>query len=216
MPAGPARAGCQRQATLAHVLVNKQADHLPLYRQSQILARAGLDLHRAVLADEVGKAAIHLKPVVDRQAEHLKRSGKLFTNKNTAPVLDPGRRTTKTGYLWALARDDRPWRGQDPPGAVYFYAPRSAGENAETFLTGFDGIVQIDGYSGYNRPTKPSRKGGCLFGWPIAGRTQGENSKKSSTAAAAKSPPKACAALPSSTPQDVCQILIRRKACLRQ
>ena len=85
---------------------------------------------------------------MDRQAEHLKRSSKLFMDKNTAPVLDPGRGTTKTGYLWALARDDRPWRGQDPPGAVYLYAPGSAGENAETFLTGFDGIVQIDGYSG--------------------------------------------------------------------
>ncbi len=153
--------GLPTEATLAHVLVSKYADHLPLYRQSQILARAGLDLHRAVLADWVGKAAFHLKPVVDRLAEHLKRSGKLFMDETTAPVLDPGRGKTKTGYLWALARDDRPWGGESPPGVVYFYAPGRAGENAETFLTGFDGILQIDGYQGYNRLTKPTRKGGA-------------------------------------------------------
>ena len=133
--------GLPTEATLAHVLVSKYADHLPLYRQSQILARAGLDLHRAVLADWVGKAAFHLKPIVDRLAEHLKRSSKLFMDETTAPVLDPGRGVTKTGYLWALARDDRPWDGEDPPGVVYFYAPGRAGENAETFLTGFDGKI---------------------------------------------------------------------------
>ena len=75
-------------------------------------------------------------------------------------MLDPGRGKTKTGYLWALARDDRAWGGDDPPGVVYFYASGRAGENAETFLTGFDGILQIDGYPGYDRLTKPSRKGG--------------------------------------------------------
>jgi len=160
-PAHLITGGLPTEATLAHVLVSKYADHLPLYRQSQILARAGLDLHRAVLADWVGKAAFHLKPVVDRLADHLKRSGKLFMDETTAPVLDPGRGTTKTGYLWALARDDRPWGGEDPPGVVYFYAPGRAGENAETFLSGFDGILQVDGYQGYNRLTKPSRKGGA-------------------------------------------------------
>ena len=128
-----------------------------------------------MLADWVGKAAFHLKPIVDRLAEHLKRSGKLFMDETTAPVLDPGRGVTKTGYLWALARDDRPWGGDDPRGVVYFYAPGRAGENAETFLTGFDGILQTEegqqtargtvcptkGYTGYNRLTKPSRKGGA-------------------------------------------------------
>ena len=153
--------GLPTEGTIAHVLVSKYADHLPLYRQSQILARAGLDLHRAVLADWVGKAAFHLKPVVDRLAEHLRASGKLFMDETTAPVLDPGRGRTKTGYLWALARDDRPWGGTGPPGVVFFYAPDRAGENAEAFLTGFDGILQIDGYTGYNRLTKPSRKGGA-------------------------------------------------------
>lgn len=148
------------EGAIAHVLVSKYADHLPLYRQSQILARSGINLHRETLADWTGKAAFHLKPVVDRLAEHLKSSTKLFMDETTAPVLDPGRGKTKTGYLWALARDDRSWGGDDPPGVVYFYAPGRAGENAERFLNGFNGTLQLDGYQGYNRLTRSSRKGG--------------------------------------------------------
>jgi transposase len=148
------------EALIAHVLVSKYADHQPLYRQAQIMARSGIELHRSTLAGWVGKAAFHLTPVVDRLAEELKRSTKLFMDETTAPVLDPGRGKTKTGFLWALARDDRRWGGEDPPGVVYFYAPGRGGENAETFLTGFDGILQIDGYPGYNRLTRSARKGG--------------------------------------------------------
>lgn len=152
--------GLPTEGAIAHVLVSKYADHLPLYRQSQILARSGIDIHRSTLADWVGVAAFHLLPVVDRLAEHLKTSTKLFMDETTAPVLDPGRGRTKTGFLWALARDDRSWGGDDPPGVVYFYAPGRHGENAEKFLTGFNGTLQLDGYQGYNRLTKPSRKGG--------------------------------------------------------
>ena len=152
--------GLPTEGAIAHVLVSKHADHLPLYRQSQILARSGLDIHRSTLADWMGVAGFHLGPVVDCLAEHLKASTKLFMDETTAPVLDPGRGRTKTGYLWALARDDRGWGGDDPPGVVYFYAPGRHGENAEKFLTGFNGTLQIDGYTGYNRLTKPSRKGG--------------------------------------------------------
>lgn len=81
-------------------------------------------------------------------------------DETTAPVLDPGRKKTKTGYLWALARDDRQWCGADPPGVVYFYAPGRGGEHAEKFLAGFNGALQIDGYSDYYRLTKSSRTGG--------------------------------------------------------
>jgi len=76
-------------------------------------------------------------------------------------VLDPGRGRTKTGYLWALARDDRSWGGGDPTGVVFTYAPDRAGKNAERILQGFDGILQLDGYTGYNRLTRPSRTGGA-------------------------------------------------------
>lgn len=148
------------EGTIAHVLVSKYADHTPLYRQSQILARSGIDIHRSTLADWVGKADFHLAPVFDCLAEDLKRSSKLFMDETTAPVLDPGRKKTKTGYLWALARDDRGWGGNDPPGVVFNYSPDRAGKHAEAFLDGFDGILQIDGYQGYNRLTRPKRSGG--------------------------------------------------------
>jgi transposase len=160
-PAHLIEGGLPTEGAIAHVLVSKFSDHLPLYRQSQILARSGIGIHRSTLADWVGTAAFHLGPVVDRLAEHLKGSGKLFMDETTAPVLDPGRGRTKTGYLWALARDDRGWGGDDPPGVVFTYAPDRAGQNAEQILQGFDGILQLDGYTGYNRLTRPSRKGGA-------------------------------------------------------
>jgi transposase len=159
-PAALIEGGLPTEGAIAHVMVSKYADHLPLFRQSQILARSGIDIHRSTLADWVGVAAFHLRPVVDRLAEHLKASTKLFMDETTAPVLDPGRGRTKTGYLWALARDDRGWGGIDPPGAVFFYAPDRGGQNAETFLRGFDGTLQLDGYTGYNRLTRATRKGG--------------------------------------------------------
>jgi transposase len=159
-PAHLIEGGLPTEGAIAHVLVNKYADHLPLYRQSRILGRSGIEIHRSTLADWVGTAAFHLRPVVDRLAEHLKASTKLFMDETTAPVLDPGRGRTKTGYLWALARDDRAWGGDDPPGVVFFYAPDRAGENAEKILRGFDGILQLDGYQGYNRLTRPTRRGG--------------------------------------------------------
>lgn len=160
-PAHLIEGGLPTEGAIAHVLVSKFSDHLPLYRQSQILARSGIDLHRSTLADWVGTAAFHLGPVVDRLAEHLKGSGKLFMDETTAPVLDPGRGRTKTGYLWALARDDRGWSGDDPPGVVFTYAPGRAGQNAEQILQGFDGILRLDGYTGHNRLTRPSRKSGA-------------------------------------------------------
>lgn len=110
-PAHLIKGALPTEALIAHVLVSKYADHLPLYRQSQTLARSGIDLHRSTLADWVGKASFHLAPVVDCLAADLKRSTKLFMDETTAPVLDPGRGKTKTGYLWALARDDRRWGG---------------------------------------------------------------------------------------------------------
>jgi len=150
------------EALVAHVLVSKYADHVPLYRQAQAYARSGLDLHRATLADWVGKAAFHLQPVVDRMAEHLKRSSKLFLDETTAPVLDPGRGKTKTGYLWALARDDRRWGGGDPPGVVYAYAPGRGTEHAEAVLRGFTGTLQVDGYAPYKALARRPRPEGPL------------------------------------------------------
>ncbi len=160
-PAWPIEGALPTEGTITHVLVSKYLDHCPLHRQVQIYARSGLDLDRSTLAGWVGRASFHLKPVADRLAWHLKRSSKLFMDETRAPVLDPGRGRTKTGWLWALARDDRAWGGPDPPGVVYFYAPGRGGEYAEKFLDGFDGILQVDGYAGYNRLTGRGRKGGA-------------------------------------------------------
>ncbi len=91
--AAPARlieSGLPTEALIAHVIVSKFADHLPFYRQSQILAREGLDLHRATLADWAGKAAFHLRPIVKCMLEDIKTSGKLFMDETPVPVLDPG------------------------------------------------------------------------------------------------------------------------------
>lgn len=141
--------GIPTEATVAHVLVAKYADHLPLYRQAQIYARQGVMLDRSTLADWVGKAAFLLRPVHERLFERLKASGKLFADETTAPVLDPGRGRTKTGQLFAYARDDRPWGGQDPPGVAYLYAPDRKAEQPMRHLAGFVGVLQVDGYAGY-------------------------------------------------------------------
>jgi transposase len=150
--AAPARlieGGLPTDAAVAQVLVAKYADHLPLYRQAQIYARQGVNLDRSTLADWVGRAAWLLRPVYDRMLVALKTSAKLFADETTAPVLDPGRGRTKTGQLWAYARDDRPWGGTDPPGVVYVYAPDRKAERPITHLAGFKGILQVDGYGGY-------------------------------------------------------------------
>ncbi len=106
-PAHLIEGGLPTEALIAHVMVAKFSEHMPLYRQSQVLARHGVTLDRSTLADWIGAAAWHLRPVVDRMAELLKQSGKLYMDETTIPVLDPGRGKTKTGYLWAMARDDR-------------------------------------------------------------------------------------------------------------
>ena len=161
-PAHLIEGGLPTEALIAQVLVAKYADHMPLYRQAQAFARLGINLDRSTLADWVGKAAFHLTPIVDRLAQKLKLSTKLFMDETVAPVLDPGRKRTKRGYLWALARDDRSWGGVDPPGVVYFYADGRGGEHAENFLQGFSGILQVDGYAGYNRLTRAGRNGGPI------------------------------------------------------
>src|ERR1700688_1770793 len=150
-PARLIEGGLPTEATIAQVLVSKYADHLPLYRQAQIYARQSVNLDRSTLADWVGHAAWHLRPLQERLLVRLKERPRLFADETTAPVLDPGRGCTKTGQLWAYAADDRPWGGCDPPGAVYVYAPDRKSERPITHLEGFKGILQVDGYAGYRK-----------------------------------------------------------------
>lgn len=163
--------GMPTEATVAHVIVSKYADHLPLYRQAQIYARQGIDLDRSTLAAWVGRAAFELKPVYEALLASLKQSSKLFMDETTAPVLDPGRRKTKTGYFWALARDDQPWGGEEPPGVAFTYAPGRSGQYADQILKGFRGILQVDGYAGYNRLLKrPAQDIELAYCWAHARR----------------------------------------------
>ncbi len=111
------------EGVLDYVLVSKFADHVPLYRQSQILARSGIDVHRSTLADWIGKTAFHLRALTECLAAELKTSQNLGVDETPVRVLDPGRGKTKTGYMWTMARDERAWSGADPPGVVYRYAP---------------------------------------------------------------------------------------------
>ena len=131
--AAPARlieGGMPTEATVAQVLVARYADHLPLYRQAQGLARQGIEIGRAVLAGWLGAAACEVRPVVARLREILLGSVRLFADETTMPVLDPGRGKTKKGFAWAIARDDRPWGGTDPPAVVFHYAPGRGAEHA--------------------------------------------------------------------------------------
>jgi len=164
-PARIVEGGIPTEALIAQVLVAKYADHLPLYRQAQIYARQGIQLDRSTLADWVGRAAWYLRPMRDHILERLRRSERLFADETTAPVLDPGRGRTKTGQLWAYARDDRPWGGIDPPMVAYFYAADRKGERAEAHLGDFAGILQVDGYGGYAALARRRQQISLAFCW---------------------------------------------------
>ena len=161
--AAPARlieGGLPTEAMVADVVVSKHADHLPLYRQSQILARHGVKIERSTLAQWVGAAAAELQPLHDHLIDRLKASPRLFCDETRCPVLDPGAGKTKTGYLWAIARDDRPWGGDGAPAVAYSYAPGRGGQHAAKLLDGFNGVLQVDGYAAYKKLAAPTRPGG--------------------------------------------------------
>ena len=151
-PACLIEGGLPTEGTLAHVVVSKYADHLPLYRQSQIYARGGTDLDRSTRVTWCGKVGFDLTTVVDRMLVHLKRSKRLFVDETRAPALDPGDGKTKTGYFWALPRDQRGWKGGDPPAVVFTYALGRSGSHAMNILRAYDGIQKVDGYAGCPPP----------------------------------------------------------------
>jgi transposase len=157
------RAGLPTEALVAHVLVSKYAWHLPLYRQAQILLAQGIEIDRSVLAFWVGYAAAELMPLWQRLREILLGSPRLFVDETRAPVLDPGRGRTKTGYFWSIARDDHAWRGgTGPPAVVHTYAPGRGAEHAMALLAGYRGIVQCDGYAAYKQLAHRGRAGNAV------------------------------------------------------
>ena len=161
-PALPIPRGKAGPALLAHVLVSKYADHLPLYRQAEIYARDGVDLDRSTMADWVGQVSWLLQPLVDHIRSHVFAAAKIHTDDTTLPVLAPGNGRTKTGRLWVYVRHDRNWQGSDPPAAVYFYSPDRKGERPRSHLAGFSGFLQADGYTGYDQLYAGDRPAGVI------------------------------------------------------
>jgi transposase len=149
-PSRPIDRGLAGPGLLAHVLVAKYADHLPLYRQSEIYAREGVELDRSTLADWVGAASHLLTPLVDQVRRHVLTATKLHADDTPVPVLAPGMGKTKTARLWTYVRDDRP-AGDDAPPAVWFaYSEDRKGEHPKQHLSDFAGILQADGYAGFH------------------------------------------------------------------
>jgi len=148
-PARPIARGIAGPGLLAHVLVSKYQDHLPLYRQSQIFAREGIDLERSTLADWVGGASELLAPLVDVLARYVMGAQKLHADDTPVPVLCPGRGTTRQGRLWTYVRDDRPAGSSEPPAVLLRYASDRKAERPREHLTMFRGILQADAYAGY-------------------------------------------------------------------
>jgi transposase len=150
MPSLPIERGRPGPGLLAHVLVAKYADHLPLYRQSGIYAREGVALERSTLADWVGRSAALLDPLVEALRRNVLSSDVLHGDDTPVPVLAPGMGKTKTGRLWTYVRDGRPHGDERPPAAAYFYSPDRKGEHPQAHLKSFKGILHADGYAGFN------------------------------------------------------------------
>jgi transposase len=145
--------GLPTEGLLAQVAVAKYNDGLPLYRQAQILERDGVHLDRATLSDWMGRTAWWLKPLWELLLGSVLSSPKLFCDDTRLPVLAPGKGKTSTGYLWGLARDDSPWRGDLPPAVAYVYTEDRVWDRAREVLADYTGVLQVDGWGGFKRLT---------------------------------------------------------------
>jgi transposase len=150
LPSRPIERGRPGPGLLAHVLVSKYADHLPLYRQSQIYAREGIDLDRSTMADWVGRSTALLEPLADEIGRIVRRSAALFADDTPVKMQAPGNKKTKTARVWTYVRDERPWSGSSPPCAWYQFTIDRKGEHPVSHLAGYNGWVHADGYSGFN------------------------------------------------------------------
>jgi transposase len=164
-PSRPIERGIAGPGLLAHVLVSKYCDHLPLYRQSQIYAREGLELDRSTLADWVGATSSLMQPLVQALGAYVLSAQKLHADDTPVPVLAPGTGKTKTGRLWSYVRDDRPAGSTDPPAVFFCYSPDRKSEHPRAHLKDFRGILQADAYAGFNalyeRTEQPLTEAAC-------------------------------------------------------
>jgi transposase len=150
-PIRPIDRGLPGPGLLAHVAVSKFADALPLYRQAQIYTREGIELERSTLADWLGGVAHLVQPLVDALGRYVLGANKLHADDIPIPVLQPGRGVTKTGRLWTYVRDDRPAGSAEAPAVWFQYSPDRKGERPVAHLKHFTGILQADGYAGFDR-----------------------------------------------------------------
>ena len=150
-PSRPIERGIAGPGLLAHVLVAKYGDHLPLYRQSQIYAREGVELERSTLAEWVGGASRLLRPLVDALRRHVLTGPTVHADDTPVPVLAPGRGKTVTGRLWAYVRDERPAGQASAPAMWMAYSPDRKGEHPQAHLQNFAGVIHADGFAGYDK-----------------------------------------------------------------
>jgi transposase len=148
-PSRPIDRGLAGPGLLAHVLVAKYADHQPLYRQSEIYAREGVDLDRSTLAGWVGATSELLAPLVEAVRQHVMSASKLHADDTPVPVLAPGNGKTKTGRLWTYVRDDRPCGDATAPAVWFAYSPDRKGEHPQQHLKSYRGTLQADAYAGF-------------------------------------------------------------------
>jgi transposase len=160
-PSRPVDRGLAGPGLLAHVLVSKYSDHLPLYRQAEIYERSGIDLDRSTLADWVGESSRLLAPLVDALRRYVLAASKLHADDTPVPVLAPGTGKTKTGRLWTYVRDDRPCGDSSAPAVWFAYSPDRKGENPQRHLRDFRGTLQADAFAGFNALYEDVRRGIC-------------------------------------------------------
>jgi transposase len=159
MPSPPIERGKPGAGLLAHVLVAKYCDHLPLYRQSDIYARENVELSRSTMAHWIGQTNALLAPLVDALRAHVFAGNRLHGDDTPVPVLDPGRGRTKEGRLWVYVRDGRPWKDQTAPAVAYFYSPDRKGEHPRKHLESFRGVLHADGYAGFRHLYESKKPG---------------------------------------------------------
>jgi transposase len=168
-PSRPIPGSMAGASLLAYVLVSKFDDHLPLYRQHEILARMGADIPRSTLADWCGRSMRILQPVIDQIEASVLGSDILHADDTPIRVLAPERRAkgigkgVKQGRIWAYVCDQRPWAGAAPPGVVYRYAPNWNAQHVQDHLRKASGILQADAYKGYAKLYEPGADGNPRF-----------------------------------------------------
>ena len=172
-PSTPIQRGMAGANLLSHILVSKFDDHLPLHRQGEMFARLGIDIPRSTLISWTGSAIAELRPIAELIHRSTLTATHLHCDDTKIPVLAPKTGKTRNGHIWVVVRDGRPYQGSDPPAVVYFYSQDRKGDHPRAFLEGFNGILQADGFTGFNAMYEPDpmtqevqvKEAGCWAHW---------------------------------------------------